>query len=106
MTENLKIAAYDKDGILGIGDTPEQALAEAEGFLTDHADNPHTAISELKTAPVSDALLDEILRVGFPFDIAYMPIILGPDGILWIDDGESKEDEDRLFEFAEEDLPY
>lgn len=106
MSEHLKIAAYDQDGILGIGDNADQALAEAEGFLRDHADNPDECLEKVKTAPVSDALLDEILRVGFPFDTFHVPVILGPDGILWLDDGPSSAEDEGILELSEDEVPF
>lgn len=57
-----KIAAYDRDGIWGLGDTEEQARAEAEGSIRDMLpESMHEEeIGKLQTAPVSEALLAQI----------------------------------------------
>jgi hypothetical protein len=81
MTTATNIAAYDDDGIWGIGPTREQAEAEAVGFLnTARIDNLDAAIANLKFAPISDDFLDDatggddtgevtIARVDHPFKL-------------------------------------
>lgn len=61
----MRLAAYDNEGIWGVGDTIEQARAEAEGFIIecfpDDPDGAKAAIEELKEAPISEDLLRRII---------------------------------------------
>ena len=63
-----KFAAYDGKGIWGAGDTPEQARAEAEGFLRDKLaeDDPvlDIELAEIRVAAIGNELLDEVIRAG------------------------------------------
>jgi hypothetical protein len=96
----MKIAAYDEDGIWGVGDTAEKAIEEATGTLIDMdaADD----IPNLKTAPISDELLEKISNADDPkmaAPIAEFPFILNADGVLVEDEpeeaeGEEEEDDD------------
>lgn len=99
-----KIGAYSGNTILGIGDNEDQAIAEAEGFILDW--DYALADGGVKTAPVSEALLDEIIRTGFPFDTGNIPVILGPDGILWLEDGEGSFADDMILDLDQQEIPY
>lgn len=103
----MKIAAYvDNDsgaGIWGLGETEEDAKAHAEAAINDGVDGAEaqSEIASLKFAPVSDPLLER-LADEFELDTAGfiaktdVPYLLGPDGILWIDeDAEPAEDDDE-----------
>lgn len=63
----MKIAAYDDDGIWGVGDNEEQARAEAEGFMrgcfVDDPDEAQAQIDALQIAPISDDLLAKATEV-------------------------------------------
>jgi len=81
-TPALKIAAYDADGIWGVGDNADQALAEAAGEIRDHFADPDDAAAErtiagLKTAPVDDVLVADLHLYGAGFE--YFAIV---DGVL------------------------
>jgi hypothetical protein len=68
-----KYAAYSADGIWGAGDTPEQALAEAEGYLTDLFANRRDpalrrTLEGLAVAPISEELLASVIHFGAGYE--------------------------------------
>jgi hypothetical protein len=102
-----KIAAYDDDGIWGVGDTEEQARAEAEGFVrecyTGDKEKGEEACRALKTAPVSDDLLARA-TAGGELHINYTdyPFLLNDEGVLVFDEDKAEaNDDDGVTEFIE-----
>lgn len=97
-----KIAAYDDEGIWGVGDTEEQARAEAEGFIKDNvpAESQQAEIDKLTFAPISDdliALLVDDEGNASPTSKDDAPFVLDPDGTLIPDPenaGEEVEEDD------------
>lgn len=83
-----KFAAYDDDGIWGVGDTAEQARGEAEGYLKDvlaGTSEIDTALDDLKTAPMSDELLRVVLELDGCAPITDVQFSRSDDGILTLD---------------------
>lgn len=88
-----KFAAYDDDGIWGVGDTQEQARAEAEGYLKDvlaGTDEEETACNNLKTAPMSDDLLRAVLELDGCAPITDVMFSVDDDGTLVLDNQDSE----------------
>ncbi len=68
-----KIAAYDADGIWGVGDTEDQARAEADGFIRGLFDDPNDEVAEstiraLRCSPISDEMVGEMHLYGAGFE--------------------------------------
>lgn len=77
-----KIAAYDADGIYGVGDTEEQARAEAAGYLREMFADPNDEAAErtiagLRCAPIDAELLAEVHRCGSGYEVFALA-----DGVL------------------------
>ena len=108
-----KIAAYDDDGIWGVGNTQEQAKAEAEGFLRDSFEEDEgedgylAAIAALKFAPIADEFLAMITGYNvigiwastedFPYKLADGVLEFDADADIAADndDGGDEEDEEE-----------
>jgi hypothetical protein len=121
----MKIAAYDDDGIWGVGDTQEQADAEADGFLREAASHTINDVltldeeayksmkEEIKFAPVSDDYLERALAddpdtaegaTRITINYSDYPFMLNEDGVLVFDEDKAEaNEEDGVTEFIEGD---
>ena len=88
-----KIAAYDDDGIWGIGDTEEQAKAKAESTIRDGYQEADELVAALKIAPINAEFLSHITGHGKDEGLPYVCELV--DGVLVAKaDGDEEEDED------------
>ena len=89
----MKIAAYDDDGIWGIGDNEEQAKAEAERTIRDDYEEADELIAGVKIAPISDEFLAYIIGAGKDEGSPYVCELV--DGVLIAKaDGDEEEEEE------------
>ena len=87
------IAAYDDDGIWGIGDTEEQAKAKAETTIRDDYEEADELVAGLKIAPVNEEFLTHIRGDGKDEGPPYVCELV--DGVLVAKaDGDEEEDDD------------
>jgi hypothetical protein len=86
-----KYAIYDDDGIWGVGNTEEQARAEAKGFFADGSseEDARVLVQVMKCAPMSEELASEISMDNM-MDIEFVEI----DGVLHMTEASNSDDDD------------
>lgn len=88
-----KIAAYDDDGIWGVGDDESTAKQKASDYLNDllASDELADAMDDLKFAPMSADLYDKLvaLDTNEAADKDDLPFVVSESGELVSDDSDS-----------------
>jgi hypothetical protein len=88
-----KVAAYDDDGIWGMGDTEEQAKAKAESTIRDDYEEADKLVAGLKIARIDQEFLAHITGAGKDEGPPYVCELV--DGVLVAKaDGDGEEDDD------------